>query len=182
MAEEAQADEDVSLIGVTTSVEEAKKMYDDWANTGNYEKNVREWGYDMPEKIAAAAAGQTLNATLEDCKVLDAGAGDGLSGVALKEAGFTNIIGTDLSPDMLAIAKERDVYSELKIADLSGQSEFEDNTFDVITIVGVLTYIEATSSCLSEMIRISKPGGILCFSHRTDKVDLWMPVQNDLEE
>ena len=124
MAEEAQANEDLSLIGATTSIEESKKLYDDWANTGAYEKNVREWGYDMPEKIAAAAASQTLNASIADCKVLDAGAGDGLSGVALKEAGFTNIIGTDLSPEMLAIAKERNVYSEVKIANLSGQSEF----------------------------------------------------------
>ena len=86
-------------------MDEAKKMYDDWASTGNYEKNVREWGYDMPEKVAAAASSQQLNAPIEDCKVLDAGAGDGLSGVALKEVGFRNIIGTDLSPEMLAIAE-----------------------------------------------------------------------------
>ena len=82
---------------------------------------------------------------------------------------------------MLAIAEQRNVYSETKIVDLSAQSEFGDNTFDLITIVGVLSYVDPSSSCLPEMIRISKPGGIICFTHREDKIPNWVPVQNDLE-
>ncbi len=45
--------------------------------------------------------------------ILDAGAGTGLLGVALAEAGFRTLDALDLSPAMLVEAERKGVYDEL---------------------------------------------------------------------
>jgi len=89
-----------------------KDIYDAWAT--NYEKDVREWGYSLPEKVAEALKGyiQTLaqntatdNSNDDDddddndnddstIRILDAGAGNGLSGLALRNAVAATATGT----------------------------------------------------------------------------------------
>ena len=53
-----------------------KKSYDEWGTS--YEKDVRDWGYTIPEGCTRMLRGHA--AEVETFKVLDADAGDGLSG------------------------------------------------------------------------------------------------------
>ncbi|CAK0797021.1 unnamed protein product, partial [Prorocentrum cordatum] len=55
-----------------------KRLYDEWGD--RYERDVRAWGYRMPEVCAAALKRHAPDGERASFRVLDAGAGDGLSG------------------------------------------------------------------------------------------------------
>ncbi|MEO0683020.1 MAG: methyltransferase domain-containing protein, partial [Pseudomonadota bacterium] len=83
-------------------------LYDDWA--ASYEAEVGEQGYATPGRCADA-----LKHCADDMSapVLDFGCGTGLSGLALKLAGFETIDGVDLSAEMLEGARSKNVYRHL---------------------------------------------------------------------
>src|SRR5262245_11162265 len=60
--------------------------------------------------VVAEACGRLLS---RGARILDAGAGTGLLGVALAKLGFTWLDALDLSPAMLAVAEQKGVYRTL---------------------------------------------------------------------
>lgn len=165
----------------------AKKLYDDWGD--RYTASVEAWGYDMPQKIAAHLAALALSSAepsdrTDRLTLLDAGAGDGLSGLELRKAGFgvdvAELVGVDLSPKLLAIAMSRGCYDRTKEVDLSTPLPFESGIFDHISCVGTLTYLSPKCGVLEEFLRVTKKGGYICFNLRTDHEWSWLPVQNEL--
>lgn len=72
-------------------------------------------GYPDPEYVADFAAKMAKKANLSPgtAKVLDLACGSGLVGKHLNAKGFKNIVGLDLSPNMLEEASNKGVYSEL---------------------------------------------------------------------
>ena len=91
----------------------AIKLYDAWA--GDYDETLRSWDYPAPRRTAALL--QT-HLSAPDGAVLDAGCGTGLSGEALRAAGFSGLIGTDVSAESLQVCARKGVYSRLEIANL----------------------------------------------------------------
>lgn len=170
----------VEIAGAGTSPAGNKKLYDDWAK--KYEEDVRAWGYQMPEVCAATLKKHVPADKVEKCKVLDAGAGDGLSGKAITDEGFKDVIGIDLSPELIKIAKKNKIYKKAEVADLSKPLKYKTNEFDAMTVVGVMTYLEPDGCSLDEMYRVVKPGGLVILTHRTDKVDSWKPKQEQFEK
>ena len=164
-----------SIVNMGTSSEESRRVYDAWAK--NYEHDIRKWGYNLPERAASLVREHVpTNPTQSGAyKIMDAGGGDGLSGVALREAGFDEkrfeIIGTDLSPAMLDIAKERKCYNKVEVVDLQKSLPYDTNSFDAILCIGTLTYVDPKSGVLDEFVRVTKTGGLICYSNRTDKLD-----------
>ena len=51
------------------------------------------------------------------------------------------------------------------------------DSFMACTCVGTLTYLDPGSGVLAEFCRVVRPGGLVCFTHRTDKLEQWRPVQ-----
>lgn len=90
----------------------------------NYEGALKRAGYPDPQKCAdyvdklAKHFGMTKNA-----KILDFACGTGLVGQCLKQHGFSNIIGLDVSQNMLDIAKQKKAYVALEKVQL-GQTDF----------------------------------------------------------
>mmetsp|Transcript_20125 Transcript_20125/g.47107 ORF Transcript_20125/g.47107 Transcript_20125/m.47107 type:complete len:224 (-) Transcript_20125:107-778(-) len=167
------------LAGKGTDAASNQSFYDDWA--ASYEKDTRLWGYDAPERVADFVKEQAPTTALSELRVLDSGAGNGLSGKALKAVGFGNIVGIDLSPKMAEIAKTHGCYSSVEIVDLSQNLPFADGSFDIVTCVGVLSYLEPECGVLSEFCRIVKPGGLICYTNRSDKLEKWQSSQEALE-
>jgi len=134
----------------------------------DYETSVKSWDYDAPEKAAAL-----LNEYKQvDGTVCDAGCGSGLTGEALNAAGFKSVVGFDLSPDFAAVAKEKGVYEDVHIVNMHEKPfRYEDNHFANLICIGTLTYIEDVPEVVREFARITKPGGMVIFSHRTDMID-----------
>lgn len=90
-------------------------------------------------------------------EVLEVGCGTGL---VLKriDAFASRAEGIDLSPGMLAKAREKG----LRVREGSATSlPFEDNSFDVTCSFKVLAHIPEIEKALSEMARVTRPGGFI---------------------
>lgn len=69
---------------------------------------------------------------------------------------------------MLAQARLKGVYGDLRQMELGKPVDYESNSFDAVTCVGVLTLGHAPASSLDEMVRITKPGGHTIYTMRPD--------------
>jgi L-histidine Nalpha-methyltransferase len=145
--------------------DDLRRLYADWAETydADHEK-VGFFGHRMTAEVLAR------HLTRRDAaRVLDAGAGTGAAGQALTALGFNDLVAVDLSDDMLARAREKGVYSQTIVADLSLPVDaFGDDSFDAAILVGVFSYGQAPAETLDEIIRLVRPGGVVAFTMRTD--------------
>tara|TARA_E500000331_G_scaffold246037_1_gene236491 strand:+ start:857 stop:1477 length:621 start_codon:yes stop_codon:yes gene_type:complete len=130
--------------------------YEAWAET--YDQELSENDYAQPQRCAAALASHIDK---RDIRILDIGCGTGLSGVALKNLGFSNIEGCDFSSLMIEKAKDTNVYQRLFEADINKKLEIETETYDAAVAVGVLSFAHVRTDALREMLRIIKTGGLL---------------------
>ena len=147
-----------------TSSDHNKQEYDKLAD--RYEALVAEWNYDAPP-ITAGLLAKYLGGT--SGRILDAACGTGLTGQALHEAGFRDIVGTDISERSLALAKEKDVYVELMPADLQSLpiEALATDGFDGVQCVAAMAFL-AEEPMFREMCRIVRPGGVALYSQRSD--------------
>lgn len=145
-----------------TSKEDLATVYGEWAE--QYDKDlIDEMGY-----VAPALASQLLQEYVDDlnARILDAGCGTGLVGSYLHQKGFRNLEGFDYSAQMLEKAKDKKIYTRLHQGDLTVRLNLADNCFDAIISVGTFTCGHVGPEALDELIRITKPGGYLCFTVR----------------
>jgi predicted TPR repeat methyltransferase len=137
--------------------EEARALYDEWAQSYDDDLAQDSQGYVAP----AVAAETVLRAAGVDGEILDAGCGTGLVGVALAERGARTIDGVDLSPGMIAKAKETGVYRRLAPADLSRPLPVSADAYDVVVCVGTLTHGHVGPAAFGEFVRLARPGGTI---------------------
>lgn len=140
--------------------------YDAWA-ANDYDADVTSWGYDAPERVATMVAKRLQE---QPGQVLDAGCGTGRVGAALQALGVKDVIGGDFTPASVEAARRRNVYRSVEHLDLNEQLGFDDNQFAAVVSVGVFSYLTDTSATITELLRITKPGGVVIFTQRTD---LW---------
>ncbi len=101
-------------------------------------------------------------------KILEVGVG---TGIALSYyPRHCEVIGIDLSPGMLAKARERQSHYHMDHVRLmlmdAGQMEFADDTFDTVMAAYVVTAVPDYRKVVNEMIRVCKPGGrIIMLNH-----------------
>jgi predicted TPR repeat methyltransferase len=141
-------------------------LYDGWALT-RYESDLVEWGYDAPERVAERLVAAEIPG---DEPVLDAGCGTGLVGVALRQHEIEPIVGGDFSSESVEVARSRDVYSAVVDFDLNGPLDFADGEFRATVSVGVFSYLIDTEATVRELLRVTRPGGVVIFTQRSD---LW---------
>ena len=96
-------------------------------------------------------------------KIVDVGCGTGLVGQELKKSGFINFDGIDISQEMIDIAYSRG-YKTLFLGNLNESLPFKSKSYDAALCVGVFTHGHVGSDRLSELARIVKSGGIICFT------------------
>lgn len=138
-----------------------RELFDQYA--GRFDEDLEHrLGYRTPGRLAAL---------IEECgvvpeasrRVLDLGCGTGLSGVALRP--FASLlVGLDLSPRMLAMARARNVYDELHEGDLLDWLPKHPARFDLIAAADVLNYLGDLGPVLRLLAGASVPGGDVAFS------------------
>ena len=134
------------------SPQEARKLYDAWAAT--YDNSFGEgWGYIAPREIARLYAAQAGDNT----PILDIGAGTGL---VAEHLGGRLVDGVDISPKMMAIAKEKAIYRDLIEADLTKPLPFPDNAYGGVISCGTFTHGHVGPECLPELLRVTRPGSV----------------------
>lgn len=133
---------------------------------------VDQFEYHVPEAIAAALA-EVRRFAPASADVLDLGCGTGLSGLALRGIAHS-MVGVDLAPRMLELARARSCYDELVESDLlSWMRASAAARFDVIAAADVLVYIGALESVFAETARLARPGGLFAFSIEVCEGEDW---------
>jgi SAM-dependent methyltransferase len=99
-------------------------------------------------------------------KLLDVGCGPGtISSALAKLIPEGHVTGIDIYPDILVRAKELIEQAGIKNIDFQhgdiNKLPFADDAFDITICHQVLTYLRSPSDALREMMRITKPGGIV---------------------
>ena len=139
----------------SATVEERKELYKNWAETYD-EQTTTEFGW-----IGFREAAKAFQEKVKDKKarILDAGCGTGLSGVALAELGYTNLYGMDFSPEMLAVAEKTGAYRSLIEADLTAPVSC-DEPFDAIFSTGLFGFGPPFPQHLVHVVDLVKPNGL----------------------
>jgi predicted TPR repeat methyltransferase len=119
-------------------------------------------GYRTPALLAALLEGNGI-APDASRRVLDLGCGTGLSGVPLKPFA-KRLAGLDLSPRMLAAARERGLYDTLDEADLLEWLPRQRARFDLIVAADVLNYLGDLAPALAAIAGALTDGGVAAFS------------------
>lgn len=136
--------------------------YGKWAPL--YDRDTLEgMGYVGPQ-IAATMLDQHLDA--KNSRVLDAGCGTGLVGVMLNQMGYENVDAMDYSQAMLEEAEKKAVYNRIFQEDMNKELDIADDTYDATICVGTFTYAHVGPHAFDELIRVTRPGGHICFTIR----------------
>jgi predicted TPR repeat methyltransferase len=139
--------------------EELARTYDEWAEA--YDEDAAKFGYQNPALVTGMIE-RYVGA--DDGAILDAGAGTGIMGEIFAILGHGNLVGIDLSEGMLAIARRKNVYREVRQRVMGEPLDFADDAFAAATAVGVLTVGHAPPEPFDELVRVTRPGGHLVFT------------------
>ncbi|XP_041053805.1 methyltransferase-like protein 27 isoform X2 [Carcharodon carcharias] len=137
-----------------STAEDKMSFYDSWSEL--YEQDVMFLDYRAP-LLAAESLAAVLNEDRDKALVLDVACGTGLVAVQLQRLGFRNLHGVDGSEGMLELARSKSVYQTLHKC-----------SYDVAVIVGALSEGQVPYTILPELHRVTKPGGFVCMTTRTN--------------
>ncbi len=153
--------------------------YAAWA--ANYDSETASLGYLLPFLITAWVARYVAAG---EGPLLDAGCGTGLTGPQLKALGYSDLVGLDLSDEMLRVAAGRQAYGDLKKAMLGGPLPWPDRHFRAFFSTGVFTIGHAPAAGLHELVRITRSGGHAIFTVRDQVLETgrFRNVFNELEQ
>ena len=142
--------------------EDSIRLYRRWATT--YESDFADrMDWQMPRLVAEAYARLGTGGP-----VLDVGAGTGLLGVELARHGIGPVDGIDISPEMLTIARTKNVYRSLFVADLTGRLDIPDESYSGCTSSGTFTHGHVGPGAFDELLRIMRPGAVFAGSIHPD--------------
>nr|POE63705.1 putative methyltransferase c1b3.06c [Quercus suber] len=115
-----------------------------------------------------------------ELKLLDVGAGSGTITASLaKYMPHGQITATDLSDEILKSAATH--AQKAGVANITFQTAdiyklpFPDNTFDVVHASMVLSHLDAHVDAFKEMLRVTKPGGVVANSESDLRMWCWYP-------
>lgn len=159
----SQSTYDTHTATSAKSSQEIVEIYAGWAE--DYERRILSNGYSTPA-VAVWFFGRYVEP--KDGAVLDAGAGSGLMGAVLAPLGYKDLVGIDISPEMLELARSKGVYTNLREMKLGGRLDFPDDAFTAVVSTGVFAAGHAPPESFDDLIRVTKSGGHMIFSVRTD--------------
>lgn len=139
--------------------EQLNKVYSDWADS---------YDDDNDNKLKTVSQPNTVQLLMRHCKdksirVLDVGCGTGIVGEHLHANGFANFDGTDPSLEMMEHARKRG-YSNLLPLIPGKPLPVDHDTYDASLCVGVFTHGHLGPEGFDELIRVTNPKGIICFT------------------
>jgi len=125
----------------------------------------------------------------KDLRILDVAAGTGLVGEELRKRGFAveNVTALDYCPDMLNVARKKDVYGKLVLAPF-GTTMPEGmvaRSYDCVLMCGGFAAGHVPLASLHTMARLCKEGGFLINSmtkQYADFVDEYKNIDRYIEE
>jgi ubiquinone/menaquinone biosynthesis C-methylase UbiE len=108
---------------------------------------------------------EVLGGDIEGKVILDVGCATGRLLQRLAVAGARKLAGSDLAPRILESARRKlarfDLELDLQSSDAETLLPWPSNTFDVVTVTGVIHHFCVPEAALDEIRRVVKPKGIL---------------------
>ncbi|MBS0248176.1 MAG: methyltransferase domain-containing protein [Proteobacteria bacterium] len=127
-------------------------------------------GYRGPQ-ILLDAVRRAMPSPLHFAAALDLGCGTGLAGETFRPF-CGSLTGVDLSPGMLALARDKNVYDRLDEAEaMSYLRAVPEASLDLIIAADVFIYFHELLQIGGPAVRSLKPGGLIAFSVETHDGD-----------
>ncbi len=136
------------------------QLFDSFASS--FDESLSNINYAAPQLLAAALA-ERVKFGEGTFDLLDAGCGTGLCGVLLRSSS-KRLVGVDLSPGMLAKARERGIYDELLEAELCACMRAHPSAFDIVNCADTLVYFGALEEAAAAAATCLRPGGVFAFT------------------
>lgn len=138
-----------------------KKTFESESLVNYYDEITEKFGLLSSEKICFEKY------ALKTDRIIDIGCGAGRTTIGLRNIGYTNIIGIDISTKMILKAKSRDKTLEFISADVA-VLPFEDNSFDIafFSFNGLMLIPNISNRILAikEIKRVLRKKGLFIFS------------------
>ncbi len=109
----------------------------------------------------------------EGKKIIDVACGQGFFSKALAQAGAQHVLGLDISPNLIEIAKKNETEKlHFGVSPANDLKPVQSGSFDVATIVLALQNIKEMSETLKEVSRVLISGGkfVLVLNHPTFRI------------
>jgi predicted TPR repeat methyltransferase len=116
--------------------------------------------YQTPDLLLDAVAPRLPSRSLD---ILDLGCGTGLLGARFRPLARA-LTGVDISPGMLELARQRQIYDDLVCGELIEFLQTQAGAFDVALAADVFVYIGDLSGVFQEVRRTLRDGGVFGFS------------------
>jgi SAM-dependent methyltransferase len=127
---------------------DVRSGYGEWVDT--YEQTVQDaMDVELLESLRQVRWSGTA---------ADLGCGTGRTGAWLREHGVEVVDGVDLTPEMLAVARSREVYRRLVEADVAS-SGLASEDYDLVTTSLVDEHLAELEPLYAEAFRLARPGG-----------------------
>ena len=127
----------------------------------SFERQLSGLQYRGPELVAAAL--ENANLPERPLDVLDAGCGTGLAAPLLHTRAKW-LVGVDLSPDMLEVARRRKVYDKLVEAELTQFMSEHSEAYDLIVCCDTYCYFGDPTESLAAAYRCLRDDGVFVLS------------------
>ncbi|MCX8081178.1 MAG: class I SAM-dependent methyltransferase [Bacteroidia bacterium] len=144
-----------------------KKIINEIEHGKKIKENAEDiWGWGSPTgKVRAERRSKLLVETAkisEKDYCLEIGCGSGLFTNKVYDRTKAKIVAIDISPDLLELAKERNLPVEFRVENAM-QTSFDDEVFDVVFGSSVIHHLDIEKS-IKEIYRVLKKGGRMIFA------------------
>jgi len=163
--------------------EELKDVYSKWAESYDAELMANDYqGYKSVTQTAIDMLQSRSAGKPSDLVVMDAGCGTGLTGEHFKAEytqGSVQLVGIDLSPEMLELASKKGCFDSLEAVDLTMPMTLPAGTFDLIISSGVFYPGHCGPEVLPGLLSVLKDDGIAVITVRKNYFD---ELQEDFKQ
>jgi predicted TPR repeat methyltransferase len=120
-----------------------------------------ELGYKGPERLREFV--EPLLSARRDLAVLDLGCGTGLAGIQFKPMA-SRLVGLDISPEMIEVARSRNLYDRLDVAEITAWLDRCSEQFELVVCCDCLVYFGDLHQVLLPLAERLSPNGLLAFT------------------
>ena len=118
--------------------------------------------YRAPQQLREAVELARPFTTMGE-KILDLGCGTGLGGEAFLSRA-ASLYGVDLSGGMIAEARRKGIYAELREGEIVGAVQEHKNAFDLVIAADVLVYLGDLKPLFTNVCKALSPDGLFAFT------------------